>query len=118
MKKPTTPTGNLGEDLATDFLIKNRFKILKRNWRSKVGEIDILASDHGDIIIVEVKTKTNPSFGHPAEMVNYYKQQKLLQLARLVEMLYPQKQIRIDVIAVDLSVAPPNIEHIKNAIYQ
>lgn len=116
MKNPTTPTGNLGEDLAVKFIKRQKFKILKRNWHSKIGEVDILARQKNTIIIVEVKTKTTPSFGHPAEMVNYYKQRKLIQLAKLVEMLYPRKDIRIDVVAVDLSVDPPIIEQIENAV--
>lgn len=116
MKQATTPTGNFGEELAVNFLKRKKYKVLKRNWRSKVGEVDILARDSGTIVVVEVKTKTNPLFGHPAEMVNYYKQKKLLQLARLTQKLYPESNIRIDVMAVDLSSEPPVIEHIINAV--
>ena len=116
MKKPTTPTGNFGEDLSADYLKKKKYKVLKRNWRTKIGEIDILASDKDCIVIIEVKTKTNPDFGHPAEMVDYFKQKKLITLARFIQKVYPNNDIRIDVVAVDLSVEPPNIEHIENAV--
>lgn len=114
----TLPVGNYGEELAQRYLKQKKYKILKRNWHTKIGEIDILARDHDTIVIVEVKTKTSPSFGHPAEMVNYYKQQKLLQLARFCLTQFPQKNIRIDVVSVDLSVDQPRIEHIINAVWR
>lgn len=116
MKLPTTPTGNKGEELASAYLKKCGYRIVKRNWRVSVGEIDIFARDGRTLVIVEVKTKTTPSFGHPAEMVNYYKQQKLLQLARYCLALYPESDIRIDVVSVDLSGDTPNIEHFENAV--
>lgn len=116
MKKPTTPTGNFGEDLAVKFLKRKKYKVLKRNWNIKIGEIDILARDKDIIVIVEVKTKTNPLFGHPAEMVDYFKQNKLIQIAKYLEKLYPNSQLRIDVVAVDLAPNPPLIEHYENAV--
>lgn len=116
MKLPTKPTGNKGEDLATAFLKKCGYRIVTRNWRVSVGEIDIFARDGRTYVIVEVKTKTTPSFGHPAEMVNYYKQQKLLQLARYCTAAYPKADIRIDVVSVDLSGTEPKIEHYINAV--
>lgn len=112
----TLPVGNLGEKIARKYLQKNKIKILKRNFRSPVGEIDLLARDKEDIVLVEVKTKSGTAFGHPTEMVNYYKQRKLIQLARYCQKLYPQANIRIDVIAVDLSVEPPKVEHFENAV--
>ena len=106
----------MGEKLAEKFLKNLRHRILKNNYRTPVGEIDILTNDHGCVVIVEVKTKTNPNFGHPAEMVDYFKQKKLITLARFIQKVYPGEDIRIDVVAVDLSTDPPQIEHIKNAV--
>lgn len=90
--------------------------ILETNLKTKLGEIDVLAQDGDDIVIVEVKTKTSHRFGYPVEMVNYFKQRKLLQLARLISMQYPRKLVRIDVIGVDLFINPPTISYIKNAV--
>jgi putative endonuclease len=118
MKKPTTPTGNLGEKLAATYLKNKKYKILKTNWHAGPGEIDILALDHDIVVIVEVKTKTTPSFGHPAEMVNYYKQKKLLQLARYCLQYFEGKEVRIDVVSIDLSQSEPIIEHIENAVME
>lgn len=93
-------------------------KILQKNLKTRIGEIDILARDGDEVVVVEVKTKTSHRFGHPAEMVHYFKQRKLLQLARMVLMEYPSTTVRIDVVAVDMTKIPPTIEYIKNAVTQ
>jgi putative endonuclease len=112
----TKDSGKLGEDLAVKFLRKNRFKILKRNFTSKIGEIDILARQRKDIVLVEVKAKTGSAFGEGYEMVNYFKKKKLLQLAKTLQTKYPNRVIRIDVVSVDLSQNPPEIKHFKSAV--
>ncbi|MFH1854928.1 MAG: YraN family protein [bacterium] len=116
----TRETGNLGEDLAVKFLKKNRYKILEQNKENHLGEIDILARTPGilknDIVIVEVKTKSTKSFGEGFEMVNYFKKNKLLSLARELQKEYPSKTIRIDIISVDLSGKKPEIKHFVNAV--
>lgn len=109
-------TGNLGEDLAEKFLKKLKYKVLSRNKTNRLGEIDILAKDKNDIVIVEVKTKSTDEFGRGYEMVNYFKKNKLLTLARELQKEYPDKTIRIDVISVDLSKEKAEIEHFKNAV--
>lgn len=108
--------GKFGETLATDFLENQGYTILGVNLRLHTGEIDLLAGDGETIVIVEVKLKTNPKYGHPAEMVHFYKQKKLLLLARELMLKYPGRQVRIDVVAVDLSCKPPLIEHFENAV--
>lgn len=102
--------------LAAQHLQTLGMKILKNNLRTALGEIDLLAQDGNDIVVVEVKTKTSRRYGHPAEMVNYFKQRKLRQLAKLIYMDYPKKTVRIDVVTVDMMVNPPKMEYIKNAV--
>lgn len=109
-------SGNLGEDLAEKYLRQKRFKIIKRNFTTKIGEIDILARDKSDIVVVEVKTKSGSDFGEGYEMVNYFKRRKLLQLAKMLQKDYARATIRIDVISVDLSQDPPEIKHFENAV--
>jgi putative endonuclease len=108
--------GSFGEDLAAKFLRRHGFKILKRNLTSKIGEIDILARQKDVIVIVEVKTKSSQEFGEGFEMVNYFKQKKLLSLAKSLQTKYPDRTIRIDVISVNTSVNPPEIKHFENAV--
>lgn len=109
--------GRTGEELTAEFLIANGFKILGENVSFFVGEIDLLAQDGKTIVIVEVKTKTSDEYGRPEEMLTFKKKQKLLQLGRVLLQKYPGKNIRIDVSAVDMSVVPPKINYIKNAVY-
>ena len=73
--------GKLGEDVACRFLTLHKYKIMDRNFRSRFGEIDIIAKDNqGDILVfVEVKTRMNDIFGLPEESVIYSKQQKLIK---------------------------------------
>lgn len=108
--------GSLGEDLARRFLVKKRYRFIDKNVRTKIGEIDLLMQDKNDIVIVEVKTKTGVFFGSGAEMVGYSKQQKLILLAKELSGSFPKKQIRIDVVEIDVSTEPPLINHIINAV--
>ncbi len=116
MTKKTKQLGNKGEDLACEYLQKNYYQIIGRNVRLKYGEIDIIAAKSDDIILVEVKTKQNFDQGLPEEMVNITKQNKLRLLARALAQKYDEKNIRIDVIAIDFSKNKPKINHIINAI--
>ena len=70
--------GRAGEVKAVDFLKKKGFKILKTNYKTALGEIDIIAEDDGVVVFIEVKTRTDDSFGVPSEAVNYKKQQKYI----------------------------------------
>lgn len=108
--------GNSGEDLAEQFLIEKNYQIIARNYRLKIGEIDLLATDGDFLVIVEVKTKTNFAQGRPEEKVDYFKQKKLRLLAHALAQKYPNKPIRIDVVAVDMSGAKPEFKHIINAV--
>ncbi len=108
--------GQSGEETAAKYLLRHGFKILKRNFRLKFGEIDIVAAIGDYIVLVEVKTKTNFDQGSPEEKVDYFKQKKLCLLARAMEQMYPKKNIRIDVVAVDLGGPKAKINHIINAV--
>lgn len=94
--------GNQAEDRACDFLAKQGYRIIRRNWQLKFGEIDILAADPTDnICIIEVKSHETNSFGLAKEMVDYKKRQKLSRLYDLIARLYPQKRVLVHVIAID-----------------
>lgn len=116
MKFQNKESGKQGEDLAAKFLKKNKYKILKRNLTLKFGEIDILARQKSDVVLVEVKTKSGSEFGEGYEMVNYFKRKKLLLLAKSLQPKYPKSVVRIDVVSVDLSKNPPEIKHFENAV--
>ena len=115
-KTKNKSTGNLGEELAAEYLEKNGYKILGRNINIKIGEIDILAEEKKTIVVVEVKTVRGSGFGLAQELVRYKKQQKLRLLGRAMAQKYPDRNIRIDVVAVDLSFDTPAIEHLINVV--
>jgi len=112
--------GEKGEQLAVDFLIKNDFEIIERNYRYGHGEIDIIAKDLSDGItaFIEVKTRQNLDFGEPEYAITKNKQRQIKKMAELY--LY-DKQIeeldcRFDVIAVLLKdINNPSIKHYVNA---
>lgn len=106
--------GKYGEDLAREYLENKGYKLIGQNVRLFCGEIDLLMQDKDALVIVEVKTKSNLSFGLPQEMVNYNKRRKLLQLGRALWQKFPRYTIRIDVVAIDKG--NDTIEHIVNAV--
>lgn len=115
-KQNNKTTGNLGEDLTTEYLEEKGYKILDRNVNLDFGEIDILAEYKRTIVIVEVKTVRGSGFGPAQDLVRFAKQNKLRLLARAMIQKYPDKTIRIDVVGVDLSDSEPKFEHIESAV--
>ncbi|MCI6101068.1 MAG: YraN family protein [Selenomonas sp.] len=95
--------GRAGEDEAAAFLKKKGYVLAARNYRAKVGEIDIIAwQDAQTLVFVEVKTRTGLSYGKPAEAVNFYKQRKIIRTAQwyLMEKHLSDCRCRFDVIEV------------------
>lgn len=108
--------GHSGEEIAKEYLESKGYKIIGQNIRLKMGEIDLLAADGDFLVLVEVKTKISFTQGVPEEEVDYFKQKKLRLLARVLTQKHPTKNIRIDVVAVDMSTQEPQINHIINAV--
>ncbi len=113
--------GTFGETKAANYLKRRGYQILCRNYRTKAGELDIIAKDGDCVVFVEVKTRTNLEYGTPAEAVSYYKQSHMLRAAQYYLMQYGNEtECRFDVIEVML---PKNklfcvakINHLKNVM--
>lgn len=106
--------GNIGEDLACDYLIKNGYQIIERNKHfSKLCEIDIIAKIKNKIVFVEVKTRKTNAFGSPMEAItpNKYKNIKTGVLSYLQKNKI--KNYQIDAIGITLE-PELKIEHLKN----
>jgi len=73
--------GDIGEEAAADYLHNAGYDILERKYRSRIGEIDIIAKIKNILVFVEVKTRRNTTYGFPAEAVTYRKQQKIINTA-------------------------------------
>lgn len=106
-------TGKQGEDRAQSYLESLGYTILDRNRRYKIGEVDILAQDGDQVVVVEVKAGATGKFGLALERVGPQKKRKLCLLANRVWQDYPRLSIRIDVLNVD---DWGEVIHIKNAV--
>jgi len=73
--------GQQGEEAAIKFLKKRGYRILERNFRCPLGEIDIVSRHNNTLVFVEVKTRSSQAYGLPEEAIDYRKQRKLKQLA-------------------------------------
>lgn len=116
-RKNNIAVGRSGEDLAINYLLKKNYKILKRNLFCRYGEIDILARDKETTVLVEVKTVRGEKFGLAEDLVRFQKQLKLKKLALFISQKMACDDIRIDVIAINISGQSVKINHIKNAVY-
>ncbi|MBR4720264.1 MAG: YraN family protein [Clostridia bacterium] len=77
----TKQIGDFGETEACKYLENQGIRVLKRNYRERGGEIDIIAKDGDTIVFAEVKTRVSKQYGTPAEFVDYKKQEKILKTA-------------------------------------
>ena len=118
MEKNKKETGDRGEKLAAELLIKKNYKIVEQNYRFGHGEIDIIAKDKDVLVFVEVKTRKNLEFGPPEFAVTKNKQRQIRKIAEayLYEKKISDLDCRIDVVAILLKKnLPPEINHIENA---
>ncbi|KKQ52671.1 hypothetical protein A2865_00260 [Candidatus Woesebacteria bacterium RIFCSPHIGHO2_01_FULL_39_17] len=98
-------SGDIGEEYAVGLLKEHNYKILERNFRTKVGEIDIIAEDRDTLVFVEVKTRWSKKYGKPEEAVN---KRKLYRIKRAGDYyLLTHKNVfnkqRIDVVAIEVN---------------
>ncbi|MCH8830116.1 MAG: YraN family protein [Planctomycetes bacterium] len=111
--------GNRGERLAARYLRRQGYRILSRQYRTRLGELDLIAMDRECIVFVEVKTRRSDAAGQPIEAITHQKQKKLTQLALTYLKRYGllEHAARFDVVALcwDDSQKKPTITHYKNA---
>lgn len=103
--------------LAEGVLRQAGYRILERNYRNRLGEIDIVAQDGESLVFVEVKTRRSTRFGSAKLAVTAAKQQKLsvVALAYLKAAGKTAVKARFDVVAIDASGTFPRVEVVKNA---
>lgn len=108
--------GSEGEARAAKFLEKQGYRILERNYRAPYGEIDLIALDKGELVFVEVKTRTSDAFGAPELAVNPRKQERMVKaaLGYLAYKNLHQMPCRFDVVAIS-DAGGNTIEVIRNA---
>jgi putative endonuclease len=104
-RSPSSVRGKLAEDFAAKFLTDKGYKLVDRNFRSKFGEIDIVAIKDQALVFVEVKARWSNKFGAPEEAVTPSKLWKITKTAEYYSLLHPKypKALRIEVVALEIS---------------
>ena len=110
--------GKLGEQLAVDYLLRNGFTILERNFIFDKAELDIIAKKKRTVVVVEVKTRNSNFFGDPQDFVTPAKIKLMVKaaneyvLAKNIDL-----EVRFDIVAILKNQHVEKIEHFENAFY-
>ena len=111
--------GRYGEDVAEAHVLGRGWQVLERNWRCRDGELDLVAMDGDELVVVEVKTRRSIAYGHPAEAVTAAKLARVRRLAALwlrAHDVHP-RSVRVDVIAVLLPRAgAAQVDHLVGVV--
>lgn len=110
--------GKYGEELAYKYLISKGYKVLDRNYNTKVGEIDIIACKDNIVAFIEVKSRTSINYGYPYEAVNWNKRSRIIKASKIYmkHKNIKEYQIRYDIIEVYLQ-NPVRINHLENVFF-
>lgn len=102
MKSFNKYVGNYGEDIANNYLIKEDYYIIERNYRTRYGEIDIIAKNKGIIVFIEVKSRFFNNYGNAIESISLKKQKKIVNLSLfyLTTKRFTNINCRFDVIEI------------------
>lgn len=107
--------GQVGENLAIQFLLAKNYIILHTNWRHKRSEIDIIAQKENCIVFIEVKNRNSNYFGYPEEFVTLNKIKKMREAAdAFIEKFDWKNELRFDIIAIENN---SKIKHFIDAFY-
>ena len=118
----TNDIGDRGENLAASFLREAGYRVLERNYRFERNEVDLVCMDPkggGEIVFVEVKTRTGTGYGPPEASVTDEKKAALVEVSRayLHERQLEGAPARFDVVAILLTDEDPQIDHHENAFW-
>jgi putative endonuclease len=109
-------TGTSGEDDAAAFLRKKGLRILERNFRTRYGEIDIVARDGESVVFVEVKARSAGALAEPKDAVDAKKRKRIIMAAREHLSSFGEARARFDVVSIRYDGdGKPSIEHLENA---
>jgi putative endonuclease len=108
--------GEKGEGVAVKFLRKKGYKIIVQNFKTRIGEIDIIARDGETLAFIEVKTRESIEYGQPFEAVNRFKKKKIVNVALLyLKRLKEIPPCRFDVVSIYYENGRPEVELITDA---
>ena len=110
--------GKQGEEIATNYLLKQGYQVLDVNWRAGRNEIDIIARDKDFLVIIEVKSRRSNTFMEPEEAVTREKQQALIRAANAY--IFRKNitlETRFDIISIIHNKNETRVNHLKDAFY-
>lgn len=109
--------GKAGEDAAVSYLLEHGYRIVERNFRCRLGEIDLIARHEGVLVFIEVKTRRSQTFGPAATAVTLKKQRHLIKASQVfLSRTGRQHDVcRFDVVTIEMDASEPRFEIIKNA---
>ncbi|MEV4174826.1 YraN family protein [Nonomuraea sp. NPDC049709] len=111
--------GKRGEQAAVTYLEAGGMKVIERNWRCRHGEIDIIAEEGPNLVVVEVKTRSSRSHGSALESVSPAKLARLRMLAAkwlTTQSSHTYETVRVDVIALERFAGDFALRHVRGAI--
>lgn len=110
--------GKAGEDAAAAYLEQNGYAIRDRNWHKNHLELDIVATQNNELIIVEVKTRSNTDYIEPQNAVNWQKIRRIVVAAdAYIKHFCLDAPVRFDIVTAVGEPGAFKIEHIKDAFY-
>ena len=117
MNKSHLIFGNLGEQKAVDYFLDKKYKILEQNWRYKKNEIDIIALDGDELVIIELKTRNN-SIISIEKMISYPQQKRIIVAAdAYIKLNNIDLEVRFDLILVEKDLKTYKFTHCKEIFY-
>lgn len=117
--KTSTEKGRDSEELAKIYLEQHGLTLIERNFRCRLGEIDLIMEDRGQLVFVEVRSRKNDLYGHALDTIDMRKRQRLQRTAQVYLQTGKGKtdrDCRFDVVAI--TTGKPAIEWIKDAIFE
>jgi putative endonuclease len=110
-------SGDLGEEIASRYLERGGYEVVERNYRTRRGELDLVARRGDILVIVEVKLRRGKAYGDPLEAVTPRKQQTIRLMAEeyLSERDPSFEDLRFDVVGILLLAGRPEISHVEDA---
>lgn len=111
--------GKLGEDKACQYILKEGYNLLERNWRFSKAEIDIIAKDGEVLVFIEVKAKSYTFYGAPEESISSYKENLIIDAAQQYMIKVGHDwEIRFDIISIVFDKnKDASITHYKDAFF-
>ncbi len=110
--------GRAAEEMALDYLLREGYILVEKNWRTRTGEIDLIMDEGPTLVFVEVKARRSTAFGSALEALTRTKQLRLYKLVQIYLKLHQHRRqdYRIDFISIQVDSAGQQIDHLKNVV--